>query len=174
LVKNVFPHQRGEAKRAGLLVLTMSLLNYSVTCLAVGGDSTRKEAAAGQVFGLNKVWSMHLILQPDQWEKMQPKRGQGGFGFPPAPAPRENTKAEKPAEPERDAKKRGMFGFDFPYVNGDLEIEDQKFKAVGVRYKGKGTYMSAQGLRWGRSECLVLRTRWRTRAFVSPSATAIA
>ncbi len=131
--------------RAGFLVLTMSLLNYSVTSLAVGGDSTRKETAAGQVFGLNKVWSMHLILQPDQWEKMQPKRGQGGFGFPPAPAPRENTKAEKPAEPERDAKKRGMFGFDFPYVKGDLEIEGQTFKEVGVRYKGNGTYMSAQG-----------------------------
>lgn len=131
--------------RAGFLFWTVALLSYPATCLAVGGDSTRNEAASAQVFGLNKVWSMHLTLQPDQWEKMQPKRGQGGFGFPPAPAPKGNTQAAKPAEPVRDANKRGMFGFDFPYVKGDLEIEGRTFKDVGIRYKGNGTYMSAQG-----------------------------
>lgn len=121
--------------RAGFLVLTVSLLSYSVP----------RSATAAEVFGLDKVWSMHLTLQPDQWEKMQPKRGQGGFGFPPAPAPKGNPQAAKPAEPARDANKRGMFGFDFPYVKGDLEIEGRTFKDVGVRYKGNGTYMSAGG-----------------------------
>lgn len=128
--------------RARFLVLIVSLLCCSAPCSAKEGT---KDTASAQVFGLDKVWSMHLTIQPDQWEKMQPKRGQGGFGFPPAPPQTGNTKEAKPAEPNRDAKKRGMFGYEFPYVKADLEIEGQKFKDVGIRYKGNGTYMSAAG-----------------------------
>lgn len=121
---------------AVLLGLTATLLICPVPSLA---------AAKSEVFGLDKVWSMHLTIQPDEWEKMQPKRKPGGFGFPPFPAQDDGKKTEKAAEPQRDVKQRGLFGFDFLYVKGDLEIDGHTFKDVGVRYKGNGTYMSAQG-----------------------------
>ncbi|HTU94040.1 MAG TPA: CotH kinase family protein [Gemmataceae bacterium] len=139
--------------RAGFLVLTTALLSCHALCRADDGVPARKvESRAGtasaQVFGLDKVWSMHLTIQPDQWEKMQPKRGQDGFGFPPAP-PKNEGAAEnrdaKPAEPAGDAKRRGGFGFEFAYVKGELEIDGRTFKDVGVRYKGGGSYASSQG-----------------------------
>jgi spore coat protein CotH len=132
--------------RAGFLMLTVVLVNCSALCWAAD-KKPGKDAATG-VFGLDKVWSMHLTIQPDQWEKMQPKRGRGGFGFPPN---RDGKSAEakpaeaKPAEADRDARPRGMFGFDFPYVKGDLEIEGRKIPNVGVRYKGNASYGSSQG-----------------------------
>jgi spore coat protein H len=124
------------------LIWTVSLLSYSMPCLvrdaAPNQSGGTRGRASAQVFGLDKVWSMHLTIQPDQWEKMQPKRGPRGFG----PQPNRDT---KPAEPEDDAKRRGGFGFDFVYVKGDLEIDGRKFKDVGVRYKGNGSYAVSQG-----------------------------
>ncbi|MGH7169904.1 MAG: CotH kinase family protein, partial [Gemmataceae bacterium] len=122
--------------QARFLVLTVTLLSVPTLCLAA--DKKPNPNASAQVFGLDKVWSMHLTIQADQWEKMQPKRGRGGFGFPP-------NRDARPAEADRDAKPRGMFGFDFPYVKGDLEIDGQKFADVGVRYKGNASYAMSQG-----------------------------
>ena len=122
--------------QARFLVWTVMLLSIPSVCLAA--DKKPNPNASAQVFGLDKVWSMHLTIQPDQWEKMQPQRGRGGFGFPP-------NRDARPADPDRDAKPRGMFGFDFPYVKGEVEIDGQKFKDVGVRYKGNASYATSQG-----------------------------
>lgn len=152
--------------RAAFLVLTVSLLSDSVPCSAKEGT---RGVASVQVFGLDKVWSMHLTLQPDQWEKMQPKHGQGGFGFPPAPAPKGNSKEGNPAEPKRDANKRGMFVFDFPYVKGDLEIEDRTFKDGGHAIGGVGYYVchrSACCQRSAQSGGGIEPYRWRARCGV--------
>ncbi len=129
--------------RARLLLLTLALLSCPALCPA---DTKPRSDAATGMFGLTKVWSMHLIVQADQWEKMQPKRGPGGFGFPPnrdGKAP-EGKRDGKAAEGNRDAKQRGMFGFDFAYVKGEVEIDGQKFTDVGVRYKGNGSYAASR------------------------------
>src|SRR5215469_14170768 len=107
--------------------------------LLLAADQKPAKDSSARVFGLDKVWSMHLTLAPEQWEKMQPKRGRG-FGPPGAPPPRE-------AKPDDGAGKkvRGMFGFEYEYVKGDLEIDGKIFKDVGVRYKGNASYASSQG-----------------------------
>lgn len=120
--------------------LLMPLLAaLSSPSLSLAADRQPAKNVSARVFGLDKVWSMHLTIAPEQWEKMQPKRGRG-FGPPGAPPPRE----AKPAEGAGN-KVRGRFGFDYEYVKGDLEIDGRTFKNVGVRYKGNGSYIASQG-----------------------------
>jgi spore coat protein H len=147
--------------RARSLLLALALLSFPLLGLAANNKPS-KDASAG-LFGRDKVWSMHLTIQPDQWEKMQPKRG--GFGFPPKgeAKPGEAKGDAKPGQvkndakaaevkrdvffgaPEGDAKRRGMFGFDFAYVKGNLEIDGHRFPDVGVRFKGNGSYAMSMG-----------------------------
>jgi spore coat protein H len=121
--------------RVRLLIATLTVLSCPALCPAA--DAKPSNDPSARVFGLDKVWSMHLTLTAEQWEKMQPKRG--GFGFPGGPPP------AQPPQPGGDAKPRGMFGMSFPYVKGDVEIDGQKFKDVGVRYKGNSSFGATQG-----------------------------
>jgi spore coat protein CotH len=120
-------------------LLVSMLATLIVPSLLLAADKKPAKDSSARVFGLDKVWSMHLTLAPEQWEKMQPKRGRG-FGPPGAPPPRE----AKPAD-GAGKKVRGMFGFEYEYVKGDLEIDGKTFKDVGVRYKGNASYASSQG-----------------------------
>jgi spore coat protein CotH/Ca2+-binding EF-hand superfamily protein len=109
--------------------------------VAPAADQKPKDPAA-QVFGLDKVWSMHLTIQAKDWQTMQPTRGGfGGFGRP-QPNGRQQPKAD---EASKDRKPRGGFGFDFAYVKASLEIDGKTYKDVGVRFKGNSGYMSSQG-----------------------------
>ncbi len=143
--------------RARLMVFILTALSCPVLLLAAD-KKPAKESSAG-AFGLDKVWSMHLTVQPQEWENMQPKhgRGFGGFGGPPRPPekaaepkPPQAKPIEvkppqpKPGEAARDGKVRGMFGFEYPYVKGDLQIESKTYKDVGVRYKGNASYAASQ------------------------------
>jgi spore coat protein CotH len=103
-------------------------------------DNKPAKDSSARVFGLDKVWSMHLTIAANEWEKMQPKggRGFGGFGGPPRPA-------EKRTEGGQGKKVRSMFGIEFEYVKGDLEIDGRTYKDVGVRYKGNSSYATSQG-----------------------------
>jgi len=116
----------------------------------LAADKKPAKESSAKVFGLDKVWSMHLTVQPKEWEKMQPKRGRGfgGFGGPPRPegkAPEAKPPVAKPAEAARDGKVRGMFGFEYEYIKADLEINGKTYKDVAVRYKGNGSYAASQG-----------------------------
>jgi spore coat protein CotH/Ca2+-binding EF-hand superfamily protein len=92
------------------------------------------------VFGLTKVWPIHITVSAKDWETMQPTRGGFGFGGPMAKG------KEKPKEKDKAGarKPRGSFGLDFEYVKGDVEIGGQVLKGVGLRFKGGGTYVSSQ------------------------------
>ncbi|MHB1422243.1 MAG: hypothetical protein ACYC3I_03395 [Gemmataceae bacterium] len=138
--------------RAGFLMLTLTLLSCPPPGRAA--DNKPSNRASAQVFGLDKVWSMHLTIPPDQWEKMQPKRGRGGFGFPPnrdakpaeakPNAPSAEVKREvPPAEPERDAKPRGMFGGQEQRRQAD-ERGDERGREVSLRQVGQGTQGRAE------------------------------
>jgi spore coat protein H len=168
--------------RVGLLAATFTLLCFPV--VGPAAEPKPKNDPSAKVFGLDKVWSMHLKLTADQWEKMQPQQ-RGGFGFmggprfgppqpgqqpqrpgqPPqpgqqpqptgqSPQPVQPPQAgQRPQAPERprqpqppdDAKRRNLFGMSFSYVKGEVEIDSQTFKDVGVRYKGNARYASSQG-----------------------------
>ncbi|HYT94594.1 MAG TPA: CotH kinase family protein [Gemmataceae bacterium] len=114
--------------------------------LAVSGSATAQPAKAGpknqdDLFGLTKVWTVHLRLTAEAWDTMQPKRGPN-FGMPGGKGPAPDDKG--PGAP----KGAGLFGFDFTYVRGTLDFEGQTYKDIGVRFKGNSSYMmSANGLK---------------------------
>ena len=90
-----------------------------------------------KVFGLTKLWTVHLRVSADEWKQMQPQGGGPNFGPPPAGGP--PMPGAAPFRP-------GSFGYEFEYVKGDVQIGDETYRDVGVRLKGNGTYlMSAQG-----------------------------
>lgn len=116
---------------------------FLVLFLAAGASLARADevqpAKKEAIFGLTKVWSMHLTVQAADWEKMLPTRQPGPPGFGPRILP-------PPAEGEGDRKPRGGFSIDYEYVKADLEIDGKKFKDVAVRYKGNSSYMVSSRL----------------------------
>jgi putative membrane-bound dehydrogenase-like protein len=103
------------------------------------GAADEKEAPGKDIFGVTKVWAVHLEIPAKEYEAMQPPAG--GFGFPGAPpAP--------PAAGEKRDSERNLFGTEFRWAKGDFSAEGQTCKGVGVRYAGEITYFaSAQGLK---------------------------
>jgi hypothetical protein len=116
-----------------MLVLAGALVLAGTSRAAAPPRPSAVKGKPAEVFGLTKVWRMHLIIQPADWQKMHPSRG--GFGRP---------AAAKSASPSPDRKARGGFGFDFEYVKGDLVIEGTRLNNVGVRFKGNSSYAQAQ------------------------------
>jgi spore coat protein CotH len=108
------------------LLFLLIVLGASPLPLQAAGKPPTKSS---QVFGLEKVWTMHLTVQPKDWETMQPTRGAFSKG---------NAKAA-PLTEER--KLRGGFRYDFEYIKGDLEIDGVVLKDVGIRFKGNSSYM---------------------------------
>ncbi len=104
-----------------------------------------KKQAGKEVFGLTKVWALHLEIPAKEYEAMQPAGGMrfpgmpGGPGGPGRPAAKP---ADKPGEPARDSD-RSAFGVEFPWVRGELAAEGKTYKNIGFRYKGNSTYMAA-------------------------------
>jgi spore coat protein CotH len=94
-----------------------------------------KEPQSKELFGLDKVWQIHLEITAKEWDKMQPKGGMpfgGLFG---------TKKEEKPAE--QDVHKGSGFGIEFPWASADISAAGQTVKNAGIRFKGNGSYMAA-------------------------------
>ena len=92
------------------------------------------------VFGLTKVWQIHLELTTKDFDRMQPTGGPRGFG----PKKPDDKQAEKPT----DLHKGSGFGFEFPWVHADLSAEGKTYKDVGLRYKGNASYgTTSRGLK---------------------------
>lgn len=96
---------------------------------------------AAEVFGLTKVWPIHITIDAKEYEAMQPAAG-GGFGFPPPPV---NPPPKKDGARETH---RSVFGTEFPVVHGAISTEGHTAQNVAVRYKGNSTYLAtARGLK---------------------------
>ena len=92
----------------------------------------------GNVFQLTNIWNVHLTFTPDQWAKMEPEE-------------RSRTQPRSPGSGSflqgPEGGRNGIiaaFGVTFDYVRADLEFGATRFKDVGVRYKGNGTFMSSR------------------------------
>ncbi len=91
----------------------------------------------GDVFLTTNIWTVHLTFTPEQWDAMEPKQGPrpsrpfGGGGMLLGPEDGRNGILS-------------AFGMTFNYVHAALEFGTNKFADVGVRYKGNGTFMTAQ------------------------------
>ncbi len=128
------------------MIRTTLLLATALLCLRESSSPAADAPISGRstplapeaIFGFTNVWTLHLSFTPEQWEAMEPKqrpRSPGGPGRP-------RSFLQGP-----EGSRNGIasaFGFVFDYVHADLEFGTNKFKDVGVRYKGNGTFFSSQ------------------------------
>lgn len=141
------------------LLLGWLALAWTPMCFAADKTDTLAKDDSESVFGLTRVWKIHLHVSAANWKTMQPAAGGfPGFGPPAAggiPNPgserKPNDSAQTPPTPPGPggpggAFRPGSFGFDFDYVKADVELDGEKLREVGLRFKGNGTYMmSAAG-----------------------------
>jgi spore coat protein H len=123
-----------------LLTLSVALLSlFSPRALAQeprasGGTSTLRPS---DIFQFTNVWTVHLSFTPEQWEAMEPKQqDRPQFGG------RRGSFLQGP-----EGGRNGIaaaFGIVYEYVRADLEFGTNKFKDVGVRYKGNGTFLRSR------------------------------
>src|SRR5262249_30743729 len=122
---------------AALALTACLLLSQATAQEPKPAAKVSKKTQAKAVFGLDKVHDLHLTLSAKQWAKMQPAAPRFDF-LPGSPggAPRGQEKADT---------HRSGFGMEFPWTSGELTIDGQAFKEVGLRFKGNFTYMASSG-----------------------------
>ncbi|HEX4592496.1 MAG TPA: CotH kinase family protein, partial [Gemmataceae bacterium] len=107
------------------------------------GKPAKGERVAAGLFGLDKVWQVHLDVPAAEFEKMQPTGGPGGSGGPGRFLGMQQPQ-DKPADPNADVHKGSGFGVQFPYGKGSISVGPEKFANVGLRYKGNASYMASR------------------------------
>ena len=123
-------------------LLSMAVVLLSLFPLRnVAQDSNQSRPIDGlrpsDIFQFTNVWMVHLSFTPEQWQAMEPKQAGG-----PQRGGRRGSFLQGP-----EGGRNGIaaaFGFVFDYVRADVEFGTNKFKDVGVRYKGNGTFLSSR------------------------------
>lgn len=140
------------ARAVTSILVSIGLLGWVLASIAADKTDTPAKDDSDSVFGLTRVWKIHLHVSAENWKAMQPPAGGfPGFGPPPPGGAGPNPSVErKPNDPPQGppafgapggAFRPGSFGFEFEYVKADVELGDLKLKNVGLRFKGNGTYM---------------------------------
>jgi spore coat protein H len=111
-------------------VLSLAL----VICAAVI-SSAAVGAPGDELLELTRVYPIHLTVAADDYGAMDPPPKAGMFG-PPSIAGRPG-----PGDPDFGA---GNLEYEFEYVGAELQVGEQAFPKVGLRYKGSGTYLVSQ------------------------------
>jgi len=135
------------------IVMVVGLLVLCVPGASVQAQK-KKEPPAGEmkrddVFGPDKLWTIHLKIGAKEFQAMTPKGGGFPFGNPFGKKDDQPKKKGEPkADPNADVHKSKGFGMEFPWVKADIEFEKKLVKDVAVRYTGNSTYnSSASGLK---------------------------
>lgn len=123
-----------------LLTIAVALLSLisNRTLAQESNESGRANSLRpSDIFQFTNVWTIHLRFTPEQWQAMEPRQ----TGGPPGGS-RRGSFLQGP-----EGGRNGIaaaFGIVFDYVRADLEFGTNKFKEVGVRYKGNGTFLSSR------------------------------
>jgi len=104
-----------------------------------GKELQGKDAGQG-VFGLAKVWAVHLDVPAKEYEAMQPPKGKA---FPGGPGGQPPAKDKQPGDVRPSEK--NLFGLEFPWAYAELTANAKTFSKVGLRYSGDGSYFAAAG-----------------------------
>jgi hypothetical protein len=99
--------------------------------------SRRGPKNAAELYGMTNIWLAKLKMTPEQWKAAQP------LTIPPAP----NLPNGKMALRNSKASRSGLvgaMGLDFPWTQGAFEFGEYRFDAVGVRWRGNGTYLNSR------------------------------
>jgi len=120
-----------------LAFVVLSGTAFAASAAEVGDKVSASTLAPSDIFRFTNVWTIHLSFTPEQWEAMEPKQqGRPRFGG------RRGSFLQGP-----EGGRNGIaaaFGIVFDYVRADLEFGTNKFKDIGVRYKGNGTFLSSR------------------------------
>src|SRR5688572_7001448 len=133
-------------------VAVLTALALLAPGFSVAQDRPKKKSAPGaDVFGLTKVWDVHITVPAEEYEIMQPPQvgfsggRPGGPGFPGGP---KSPPPKKSATRAVEVHKGGSFAIEFPWAQGEVAIGGRTYGTVGLRYKGGGSYvMAAQKLK---------------------------
>lgn len=101
------------------------------------GASGKLPESAGELYGLTNIWPVTLSFTAEEWKKIKPKRVQpvdmrgpnGGIVL-------RNPNASRNGL-------AGALGYDFNWVQGQLEFGPATFTNVAVRIRGNGTYVNS-------------------------------
>lgn len=105
--------------------------------------SAAPPANADEFFSPNRVWTISITVSPEEWQAIEPTRRPGtGLGFnPPAAEPK------TPAKENDRPTSVSPFGFEYPYVHADVEIEGKRIADVGLRFKGNASFVAAREIK---------------------------
>ncbi|MEP7338433.1 MAG: CotH kinase family protein [Acidobacteriota bacterium] len=125
--------------------------------------SQEKNHEADKLFGLDKVWTVHLKVSPEAYKALDPPNAQRGFGpggpgGPPGFVRGDVPNNPPPDRPQQDRPWPGgpgggfggpggpgpMGGIEFPEVKASVEFDGQTLDEVGLRYKGNSTFMASR------------------------------
>lgn len=140
------------ARAVTSMLVGVAILVWTLASFASDKTDAPAKDDSDSVFGLTRVWKIHLHVSAENWKAMQPPAGGfPGLGPPPPGGARPNPGVErKPNDPPQGplafgapggAFRPGSFGFEFEYVKADVELDGDKLDEVGLRFKGNGTYM---------------------------------
>lgn len=124
-------------------------------------SSQDKNHEADKLFGLDKVWTVHLKISPEAYKALDPPNAPGRFG--PGAPPRfrredapnnprpDQAPSQAPAQDRLIPRGPGgpggpgpMGGIEFPEVKATVEFDGQTLEEVGLRYKGNSTFMASR------------------------------
>ena len=115
-------------------------------------DSSPSRPAAGDsaaLFGDNRVWTLHRVVQPDQLAAMPPKQAAARAGGLKRFLGKLGRRLRPPGPDgsrDRDSSDRGPSeSLEFTYSEADLTFDGQDFRRVGLRYKGNSSYRESAG-----------------------------
>jgi spore coat protein H len=124
-------------KSFALTLALLSLMSSAPAAQEASAAGGANHLRPSDIFQVTNIWTIHLRFTPQQWEAMEPKeQGRPQFGG------RRGSFLQGP-----EGGRNGIaaaFGIVFNYVRADLEFGINKFKEVGVRYKGNGTFLSSR------------------------------
>jgi putative membrane-bound dehydrogenase-like protein len=131
-------HRRALAVAAALTGLTILLASPSgLRATTVDAGDAKGKTDRADLFGLTKVVNLHIEIPADEYQAMQPPAPAGMPGGPPP--------AQRPQRPGERESERNLFGIEFPWAHGTVNVEGKTYKGVGLRYAGNATYMASAG-----------------------------
>jgi len=134
---------------AGISALLIAVLSAAV--MARTRPTTLPADESHRIFGIDRLWTVHLRITPEHWKQMQPTRAcrlaymlgvvrQESPTTQPAPA---TMPAADGADDGSVLERRvtiSPFGYEYTYVPATVEMDGEVYRNVGVRFKGNSSY----------------------------------